>query len=271
MKMANEEIAPWERITATGSLEVEVEDESNVDPLEEQALEKGWVPKDQWRGNPDEWRPAKEFIDRSSFFEKINNQKKEIERYRQDLEAVKSHMQKLREAQQKDASARLEHEKLIALEEQDYNRVVEVDRRIREIEAEVETSAAPRSDPNLDAIFDEWKSENRWYETDPELQALADGFGIAYRQRNPSASVEDLYKYVTDSVKRTNPQKFKPATGEAQSQSPNNSSVPQRTNQGPKYTYRDLSEDELRVARRFVKLGLYKDVQEYINELADIG
>lgn len=268
--MENEEVAIWERVTATGSLEEEVENESSIDPVEEQALEKGWVPKDQWRGNPDEWRPAKEFVDRSSFFEKINNQKKEIERYRQDLEAVKSHMQKLREAQQRDAAEKLEREKLIALEEGDYNRVVEVDRRIREVEAEVEAPVT-RSDPNLDAIFDEWRSENRWYDTDPELQALADGFGIAYRQRNPTASVEDLYKYVTDSVKRTNPQKFKPATGEPQSQSPNNSTVPQRTNQGPKYTYRDLSEDELRVARRFVKLGLYKDVQEYINELAEIG
>jgi hypothetical protein len=31
----------------------------------------GWVPKDEWDGDPEQWRPAKEFVDRGELFKKI--------------------------------------------------------------------------------------------------------------------------------------------------------------------------------------------------------
>jgi hypothetical protein len=59
------ELAPGEELEPIG---VPVEDapipepEEAPDPVAEIASELGWVPKEQFRGNPDEWKPAKDFI-----------------------------------------------------------------------------------------------------------------------------------------------------------------------------------------------------------------
>ena len=38
--------------------------EQSVDTYEDQAREQGWRPREEYQGDPNKWRPAKEFVDR---------------------------------------------------------------------------------------------------------------------------------------------------------------------------------------------------------------
>ena len=41
------------------------------DPYELEAREQGWKPQDEYEGDPNKWRPAKEFVERGELFGKI--------------------------------------------------------------------------------------------------------------------------------------------------------------------------------------------------------
>ena len=57
----------------------EVPIEHEYSPIEKQAMGRGWKPKDQWEGDPDEWRSAKEHVERGEMIGKIIAQGRELE------------------------------------------------------------------------------------------------------------------------------------------------------------------------------------------------
>ena len=272
-----EEKEVWEQITPTGDFpdpEPEHEEEANESEpseIEQKAMEKGWVPEDQWHGEPEDWRPAKEFMDRSSFFERINNQNREISALKRDIEMAKEHMNRIRKAYSEGSTSQLEQQKIEALEEGDYRKVTEIDKQMRALEQESEPEHVNDENPEINPEFQEWVSDNPWYNTDSELRADADAFGISFRQNNPDALPHDVFSYVSKKVRQLHPSKFGTATSTPQSQTPNNATNPVNPRRGSKVTYRDLNEEQLRVGRRFVKHGLYKDVQEYVDDLVAAG
>lgn len=274
--MAEEkQLEPWQIITETGNLDIEEqleEQEPEVDPVEAKARDKGWVPQNEWEGNPEDWRPAREYMDRSSFFQRINNQKHEIEELRRDNQIVQEHLRKLRESQNKATATTLEAAKIEALESGEYNRVAEIDRQIREVEQDVIEPAPqqPTTNPEADPRHMEWVNDNPWYNNDTDLRVQADAFGISYRQNNPNASADEVYNYVTSQVKRVNPDKFN-TRAPAESRAPSSVTSATPTVSTSQRSFRDLNEDQLRVGRRFVKLGLYGDIQEYVDELSSMG
>ena len=277
--MSDESKAPWELVTTDGSFNSvdETEDvvqttETEADDSESKAREKGWVPKDEWKGNPNDWRSAHEFLDRSSFFEKISNQGREIRELRADVLAAKEHMQKLRAANEKALIEAREQAKLQALEEQDYHKVVEIDREIRQLEKQQEIPQPQRQpDESADRLHQEWLDNNPWYNTDGDMKADADAFGMTYRQRNPNASAEEVYNHVTSKVKKLHADKFSPQEG-AQSRPSGMTTAQTRTaNRGHGYTPKDLSEDERRVGVKFVKMGLYDSLQAYVDDVVKMN
>ena len=45
-----------------GKADTKAEEEPELSEVEKLALDMGWSPKDKWRGAPEPWRPAYEFI-----------------------------------------------------------------------------------------------------------------------------------------------------------------------------------------------------------------
>ena len=70
-----------------------------LSPTEQKAMEAGWVPQDQWEGDPDQWRPAKEFVDRGELFKKIEDQNRTIKEFKRALDDLKGHHAKTRETE----------------------------------------------------------------------------------------------------------------------------------------------------------------------------
>lgn len=60
--MADEELDGAEAVETEVATEQGGEEQQQADPIETLASDLGWTPKDQFRGNPEKWKPADEFI-----------------------------------------------------------------------------------------------------------------------------------------------------------------------------------------------------------------
>lgn len=99
-----------------GSLNEAIETTKSI---EDKARETGWSPKDQWKGDPDEWVDAKEYIARGSFFKKIAKYKQEVEEQKQTLQEVLKTLAISEERAYKKALKEIEQGKLQAKSNKD--------------------------------------------------------------------------------------------------------------------------------------------------------
>ena len=74
-----------------------------VDSYEQQAREQGWRPKEEYEGDPEKWRPAKEFVERGELFGKIDHMGKELKETRKALKMLQEHHSKVKETEYNNA------------------------------------------------------------------------------------------------------------------------------------------------------------------------
>lgn len=233
-------------------------------PTEQKALEQGWVPKDEWDGDPEQWRPAKEFLDRGELFKKIDEQNRTIKEFRRALDDLSKHHQKVREVEYKRALDDLKSKKKEALLEGDADAVIDIDEKIdmvRDAQREsVQQNRPAEPDPQNNIVFQAWTQRNSWYNTSPAMRAYADRVGNELGAQG-GISVTDLLNKVEQEVKKefahkfNNPNRDKPGAVEGSSNKGGKS----------KDTF-TLSDDERRVMQRFVKMGALTE-EQYIADL----
>lgn len=232
--------------------------------VEEQAHNQGWVPKDEWEGDPEQWRPAKEFLDRGELFKKIDEQNRTIKEFKRTMDEFSQHHKKVRETEYKRALEDLKTQKKEALREGDADAVVDIDDKIALVR-EAQTEPIPQvrqsePDPQNNVIFAAWKNRNGWYESNKAMRAYADRIGNDLGAQG-GISPSDLLAKVESEVKKEFADRFKnPARDK-----PGN--VEGSTNRGGKskdsFT---LTEEQRRVMNRFVKAGALTE-EAYIAEL----
>lgn len=254
--------------------EIKVEVPPNTEPqvqepklsaVEEKAMDAGWVPEDQWEGDPEQWRPAKEFLDRGELFKKIEDQNRTIKEFKRALDDLKGHHAKTRETEYARALAALKDQKKTALEEGDAAAVIKLDDQIDLVKDEQQKLKQVDSQPTVDNVnpeFTSWVDKNKWYETNEPMKAYADALGrsLAFKGLSPSAVLQEVEKQVKIEFpnKFTNPNRNKPGAVEGSS------------NKGGKGSAEvSLSDDERRVMQRFVRTGVMSE-KEYIAELRKI-
>jgi hypothetical protein len=154
-------------------------DAPQLSEVESRAHEQGWVPQDQWTGDPDQWRPAKEFLDRGELFKKIDEQKRELKQLKHAMEEFGKHHAKVREVEFQRALNTLKAQKKAALEDGDHDAVVELDDRIaetkeaaKEAAAEAARPAPQQTEPN--EAFVRWQTRNPWYGSNRAMKGAAD-------------------------------------------------------------------------------------------------
>ena len=240
--------------------------EPQLSAAEEKAMDQGWVPQDQWEGDPDQWRPAKEFLDRGELFKKIEDQNRTIKEFKRALDDLKGHHAKTRETEYARALLSLKTQKKTALEDGDADSVIRLDDQIDLVKAEqskLQVQAAVQEPTQVDPEFTSWVDKNGWYESNQPMRAYADALGrdLAFKGLTPSAVLKEVERQVKMEFpnKFTNPNRNKPGAVEGS------------TNKGGKggdsYT---LSDDERRVMQRFVRTGVMTE-KEYIDQLKQIN
>jgi hypothetical protein len=171
-------------------------------PVQQEALSQGWVPKDEFDGDPERWVDAGEFVRRGELFRKIESQSKELKDVKKALNELAKHNSKIREVEYARAVEALKAQKKEALAEGDADRVVEIDDKIdlvkdqqRQLQNEVVHQTVPQE---IHPELRNWINKNPWYEATPSMRAWADARGVELAQegRAPNEVLNILEKEV---------------------------------------------------------------------------
>lgn len=229
---------------------------------EVRAMESGWVPQDQWEGDPDQWRPAKEFNDRGELFKKIDDQNRTVKELKRALDDMKKHHASVRETEFSRALDSLKQQKKTALQEGDAEQVIQLDDKIdlvKEEQSKLKNEPTQVQEQGPNPEFVDWTNRNKWYENNQPMRAYADALGrdLAYKGLAPSAVLKEVERLVRDEfpTKFTNPNRGKPGAVEGSSNKGGST--------GNSFS---LSDDERRVMQRFVRSGVMTEA-EYVKDL----
>ena len=248
----------------------ETQTEIILSPVEERATGQGWKPKDQFvaeGGNEGDWRPAKEFVDRGELFTKIDEVKRENRNLKRTMQLFREHHEKVAQVEYNRALETLKRQKKEALIEGDADKVIEIDSQILETRDAQKMASMqqafqePEQNAPTNPAFAAWAERNTWYQYDPEMKAFADNVGVAIKQVNPNMDTVTFLKEVEKRVKKAYSEKFvNPRKEDAPSVE---GGQPPGRNRSASI---ELTEDEQRAMKRFVKAGALTE-EQYIAEV----
>jgi hypothetical protein len=196
--------------------EVVAEVVAEPSPTELQARDQGWVSKDEWVAtgkSEDEWRPAKEFVDRGELFKSIHTTKRELKQLQTQHTALQKHHQYIFDKARKTALDDLKKERRAAMIEGDPTKVEDIEEQIEETQQQFaeerqQLVAAQAAENPSPPEFETWKEKNVWYNNDEDMHDYADAAGLIYIQRNPSAKPAEVLRHVDQKMKKQFPAQF---------------------------------------------------------------
>jgi len=183
-----------------------------------QALKKGWAPEDQWKGNPDDWVPAKEFLGRQKLFNRIDDLKEAVKKAKTEADAdvklLAKQLAEVRAETYKKALADLKAQRAVALEDRDTATLEAVEEQIDETKSRLATAEADakkevqKAQAQESEAFKSWKSENKWFADNQEMRDDAIAIGVGFAAKNPDKTEREVYEYVTNRIRKIYPDEF---------------------------------------------------------------
>lgn len=190
--------------------------------IEEKASKMGWVPQEEWKGDPDKWRPAEEFVERGENIVPIMRER--IDKLEKELEVIsklnKSELKKVRESAYDQAKKEYEKE-LQSLNKEKFAAIQEADvEKYQQIEGKISNLKKPEEpkeeEPQVNPVFEEWRSKNAWYapdlnnvgDADETLTLFANAVAAKIQAEKPGLSPEQFFGEVEKRVKAEFPHKF---------------------------------------------------------------
>lgn len=237
--------------------------EVKLSEVEQKASAEGWVPQDQWDGDPDKWRPAKEFLDRGELFKKIEGQTSTIKDLRKAIADLAKHNENIQKVEFERALATLKSQKKEAIREGDGDAVVDIDERmdiIREAQKSGPVIDVPEV-PVFNPVFEQWKEKNSWYQSNRAMTVFADDLARELADRKVSPT--DMLARIRQEVEKEFPERFKNPRRDAPG------AVEGSSNKGGrKDDVIQLSEQERRVAERIVAVTPGMTMKKYLEQYA---
>lgn len=246
-----DEIIPTENVDTPAHSEAELE-----------AMESGWVPKDEYKGVEHKWVDAGEFLRRGELFKKIEDQSKQLKDVRSALNEMKKLHGQVREVEYKRALDALREQKRTALQEGDADAVIAAEERIDLVKEQVKQlqSEPPVMQDNGSEHpeFVQWADRNNWYKTSGPMKAFADALGQDLARAGNSPS--EVLKKVEAEVRKEFPNKFRNPNQEKPG------SVESGQGRGTSKSSFVLTDEQRRIMNTFVRTGALTE-KEYIASL----
>jgi len=177
-----------EIVPGSEALETSAPAERVYSPVEEKAIEQGWIPKEEFDGDEAEFIDAPEFVRRGELFGKIEKQSKELKAVRQALDAFRTHHSKVKEMEYERALKTLKEARREATATGDHERALAIEDKIDEVKAEKETisresqATQVQEDDTYTPQFEAWVSRNDWYENNKVMRKAADAIGKDFHE-----------------------------------------------------------------------------------------
>ena len=240
----------------------EEEEEAKPSELDAVARSMGWRPKDQFKGDPNLWKPADQYIKAGA----------EIQRgLSRDLKEMRSTMENITRTNAAIVQSTIaaERDKLVAR----YNRAVEdgdaqtsfkVGRQIDTLNEQAEELVAPiqqRPAPPPPEAQD-WVERNPWFNQDPLARDLA--LNVAERYATAGHSNEAQLQAAEREVRKIYPHLF----GASSKPPPEVAQPGGRSGSGSKKgtTYADLPREAKTVAKDMAERGVIPNVEAYAKQ-----
>lgn len=191
--------------------EEEPEEPSKQEKLENKAREGGWVPLEEWNGNPEEWVSAEVFNARGPLFEKIKYSNDKVDRLEKQIATLVEINKKTAENERKKALAELQGKKVQLMQEGDYEGVIKVEGEIEK------TKEVPKEEPKSELTPEQeqakekltkWATDNKWYAENTKMKYYADAAGQDYMDKHPKASIDEILDYTVKEVREQFPEQF---------------------------------------------------------------
>lgn len=254
-----------------GGSDVQQSPDPEVLAIEKEASRHGWVAKPYYKGDPDKWKPAQQYLDEGLRYNK--NIKRELE----DLKGKYAHLEKTGQAFAK------YHEEQMARKDQDLkDAITETTRKLREavrdgddnladtLEArkellqeeranlkKQETETAPqqeiKSPQTVDPVVAEWIDDgNEWFRDDADLRDYALRVGKEMRAGGETAQGRKMLNLVAERVREDFPRRFKKqqSTRQNQVETSEGSGVSSGS-----HTIHDLPAEDLALMKEFIAKG----------------
>lgn len=235
---------------------------AELSPVEQEAIDSGWVPKDQYTGDEHKWVDAPEFLRRGELFKKIEDQNRQLKDVKRALIEMKKLHEGVREVEYKRALETLRAQKKAALEEGDADAVIAVDERIDLVKEEqrklqTEDSYVEPQSGEEHPEFVAWKNKNSWYSTSSPMKAFADALGIELRKEG--LSPDRVLKRVEEEVRKEFPHRFR----NPKQDRPNGVEGSSPRGGGSSF---QLTPEETRIMKTIVRTGVMTE-KEYKDQL----
>jgi hypothetical protein len=253
--------------------QVENQEEVQLDPIiEKEARNNGWVPKENYKGDPEDWMDAPAFVKKGREINPIlrkNNERlqKDLDAAKRELEEVKlttkqfaEEFSKMRENAYKRALTELKEQRKEATKEDDLDLVDEINDRIEILKQEQankseqakKTELKEQPKPDM-TIFNEWHQDNEWFDQkkNPELFEIAEEVAIRLNLQKSGLIGRSFLDKVTEIVKERHPEKFQNPKRNTSTYSGSGS-----RGQSKSKTYSDLPQAAKDKCDKFVKSGI---------------
>lgn len=225
--MAEEQVAPE---LGDGELDDTVLD-SNIEDLsedkeepqytqtEQEEMKKGWTPKDQYEGDPDDWVSAERFRKTGALISKMEKLERQVEEKNTDFEERLENSNMFLREQTKMLRVELNKQKKEAIKEGDVDEVGKIDAQLETIPAE-KTASKPSKKENEAALID-WKVDNEWCgdESSAKFKFANNLFKqCGYRkmsQKDSLAYIDDKIKEKFPDKSSVNPRRNEPGLGDS--------------------------------------------------------
>lgn len=246
--MDEEELTPQEAVDDPRPDEAQEEvSEPTVTP-EDLARELGWSPKEEWRGDETQWKPADKFLKDTV---QINrNQRRELKGMEDRIDRLTRSIGTIVDKTREEERAKLEAQFTEAVDMGDHAQVLKLSRKIDTLDSQpVDTGVSEFSTRN-----------SSWFRVDP----LATQMAIAAAQlvADQGKPPEEQFAYAEQMVRKKFPEYFeepKAAKPPAQVAEPvGRMAATPRTNRAKGYA--DLPPEAKRAADEFAKKGISKEV-----------
>lgn len=177
------------------------------------AARMGWTPKDQFKGDPEKWRPAAEFLERGETMlpivrATVKRQEKQIADLTRDMKQMGEYFTKAETRAYDKAMADLKAQKVQAVKDGDGESLVKLDDDIADLKKDMESKAKPATKgDDDDPVYSEWAERQSWLK-DKDMAAYGDAAAHYLRSKGVEATGRKFLDMVTSEVKAKFPDAF---------------------------------------------------------------
>ena len=253
---------------------------STEDPIQEAARGQGWVPQDEWDGDPTQWRDAQVFLERGEYFKTMGTQRKQIDKLNAMVEKMADIQVKTRDNERQRVLKELSQQKYTAMEEGEFTKVVDIDSEMDKLRSEpamaVPNVEGQSEDKYTQDQIADYIDKNQWYRTNSDMRQYADSIAVGFRNNNPQATIDDVLEYTDSEIKIRYPENF----GKRVPSASPVASTKRTTKPGPNRAENKKTLDDLpassrdmyaQIGQSFVDAGAVDSIDEYVAELEKIG